>query len=166
MHITRRSFLKTVGALGTLALVAPTGAIEAIVGKVPGMPLPQGEFGIIDRFTMYCRKQPRGHVGHSVCALETVRDQGHFGTLMRGLSIGRDKRSMKYFSCIYDLDWTPTEKQFKQFCGDACKQLELAWRHDKKQKKWWPLTPWGVAPPTITQKEAFYRIEHGKTLTA
>ena len=151
MTETRRTFLRKLGMLGALALISPTGAIEAIVPKEPKSPLNQGELGIIERFTMHCHKQPPGHVGRSVCGVETMISETTFSRLVRGLSVGRDKRSMKYFNCMLDDNLTLSGKEFERFCKDALRQIELAWRHDRRAKG---SKPWGTAPPTMTQKEA------------
>jgi hypothetical protein len=156
MPVSRRSFLKQLGALGALALISPTGAIEAIVpkehwGTVKGQEL-------AEQLVKYCHSMPQGHVGRSVCGVETIISETTFGRLVRGLSVGRDKRSMKYWTFQYDDLLVLEGKAFEQFCNDAMLQLKIAWKHDKRYNKW--SKPWGTAPPTMTQKEAHRRVHH------
>ena len=166
MKVNRRSFLKHLGALGALALMSPTGAIQAIVPKedwgvlaarsmketidadiIAGV---RGQ-AIAEEFLKYCHNRPRGDVGRSVCAVETVISENTFGRLMRGMSIGKDRRRAKYFNCMLNDNLMLTGQQFEWFCKDALTQIKLAWTHDSRRK--WS-KPWGTAPRTLTLQEA------------
>lgn len=160
MKVNRRSFLKQLGALGALALVSPTGAIEAIVPKEHWGPV-KGE-AIAEQFLKYCHNRPRGDVGRSVCAVETIISETTFGRLVRGLSVGRDKRSMKYFNYMYDDNLMLSGHQFERFCEDALTQIKLAWKHDRRYNKW--SKPWGTAPPTLTHRQAESRMRSRLTV--
>lgn len=146
MTETRRTFLKKLGMLGALALVSPTGVIEAIVPKEDWGPV-KGQ-AIVEEFVKYCHTRPRGDVGHSVCGVETLLDYKSLGWLMRGFSIGKDQRAGKYFNCTFDNNVILSREEFESFCNDALVHLKLAWRHGKQKGSW------GVAPRTMTQKEA------------
>ena len=167
---TRRTFLKQLGALGALALVSPTGAIQAIVPKarvsLAGKEAVDAEIlesirgqAIAEEFLKYCHNRPRGHVGRSVCAVETVISERSFGRLVRGLTIGKDRRTAKYFNYMIDDNLMLSGKEFEHFCNDALKQIELAWTHDPR-RKW--RKPWGTAPPTINFKQAQYIVSGGQ----
>jgi len=171
MNTSRRTFLKQLGALGAFALISPTGAIQAIVPKAPvslaGMAAIDAEIlqsirgqAIAEEFAKYCQSRPRGDVGRSICAVETIISERNFGRLVRGLSIGKGRRTAKYFNYMVDDNFTLSRNEFERFCKDALKQIELAWIHDPR-RKW--RKPWGVAPPTMTHKQAHRYVVAGRS---
>ena len=172
MTETRRTFLKKLGALGALALISPTGAIEAIVPKAPvslaGKEAVDAEIlksirgqAIAEELLKYCRNRPRGDVGRSVCAVEAVISERTFGWLVRGFSIGKNQRIGKYFNFMIDNNTILSREEFESFCQDALRQLELAWRYHPPRKG---SKPWGTAPPTLTHRQAESRMRSRLTV--
>jgi len=140
-QLTRRGFIKSAFGLSALIVFSPTGLIKAFVPKeIPKIG------SLLEVFIGELKRQPTGHIAHSLFGLETIVDEISFGTLIRGLTISKDHKSLRYWAFAVDEQSFLSDVKVRQTSIDSLyKNLENDWlRHHQK---------WGKAPDPITRPE-------------